>query len=145
MMHHLRLLLAGTVLSLVCGTAVAQGPTVTPYGTSCGPVLSGEVVPNGGTQRFAFTVSNGTPRARVLLVVGIDETATPLPGTSCLLLTQLYFTQQHRLDATGRYTWSHALSSSFSGYARVQFLEVDLDAPGGVAYFPSNGVYMVVP
>lgn len=136
--------LAGIVLA-TAGSLLAQTPTVTPYGDSCGPVLTGAVTPNGNTLRFAFTVNQGTPRARVLLVVGVNEQAVRLPGTPCFLLTEIAFSQQHRLDTTGSYTWSHALPADFHGYARVQFIEVDLDAPFGVAFTPSNGVLMEVP
>jgi hypothetical protein len=109
------------------------------------PVLTGGVVPTGATWRFAFTVSNGTPNGRVLLVVGVNELAVPLPTTPCFLLTEIAFSQQHRLDAAGTYTWSHALSAEFHGYARIQFIEAAFEGPLGVTFTPSNGVLMIVP
>ncbi|MBK8975382.1 MAG: hypothetical protein IPM29_05615 [Planctomycetes bacterium] len=145
MLQPLRLAFAAIVLSvLTCGVA-AQAPAVIPYGQGCGPVLTGQVTPNGNTLRFAFTVTNGTPGGRVLLIVGVNELALPLPYTSCFLLTEIAFSQQHLLDASGSFTWSHALASTFSGYARIQFIEVDFNAPGGLAFYPSNGVHMIVP
>ena len=140
-----RLSMLAALVFGACVALPAQNCTVTSYGQGCGPVATGIVTPNGNTLRFAFTVNQGTPRARVLLVVGVNEQAVRLPGTPCFLLTEIAFSQQHRLDTTGSYTWSHALPADFHGYARVQFIEVDLDAPFGVAFTPSNGVLMEVP
>ena len=105
--------------ALVFGACVAlpaQNCTVTSYGQGCGPVATGIVTPNGNTARFDFTVT-AAPRSRVLLVVGVNETATPLPFTSCLLLTELAFTQQHRTDAAGQWLFSHAIAGggTFTG------------------------------
>ena len=121
----------------------AQGWSVTPYGPSCGPVASGTVTPQGNTHRFAFTVTNAAPSTPVLLIVGVSETNVPINfGHSCTLLTELYFTQAHRTDMSGSYTWSHALASTFRGTGRVQFAEVTFGPLGELIVRTSNGVFM---
>ena len=63
-------------------------------------------------------------------------------GYSCLLLTELAFTQLHMTDVAGSYTWSHALSHDFMGWARIQFAEVVFDPVGNLLVRTSNGVHM---
>lgn len=138
-----RLSMLAALVFGACVALPAQNCTVTSYGQGCGPVATGIVTPNGNTARFDFTVT-AAPRSRVLLVVGVNETATPLPFTSCLLLTELAFTQQHRTDAAGQWSFSHAIAGggTFTGYARIQFIQFDLDSNGGLSLFPSNGLLM---
>ena len=137
-------LVAFATLALT-GSLAAQVPgrPVTPYGNSCGPIATGEVLPNGGNIRFNFTMT-GTPRTQLLLVVGVNEIAVPLPTTNCPLLTENAFVQQHRTDAAGVYSFSHAIGGggSFNSYARVQFLELRIDANNNIMIFPSNGLFM---
>lgn len=123
--------------------ASAQVFTVTPYGQGCGLVATGRVEPNGNTFRFFYNISNATPSTPVLLIVGVNETAVPINfGHNCLLLTELGFTQAHRTDANGSYTWSHALSAQFRGWARIQFAEATFDAQNNLVIRMTNGLYM---
>ena len=134
----------GAVLAL-SPLATAQTCMMENYGSGCGPVANGTVTPNGAGIRFAFTMSNAAPRTRLLLVVGVSPTATPLPFTSCLLLTQLAFTQAHRTNAAGTYSFSHQIPGGpggFIGIACVQFIEVQLDQNNNLVLRPTNGVQM---
>ena len=134
--------LVGAVFALA-SMVPAQGWVVTPYGPSCGPVATGMVTPQGNTHRFSFTVSNAQPRSTVLLIVGATETNVPINfGHNCTLLTELYFTQTHRTDTSGSYTWSHALPSPFRGPGRIQFAEVIFTANGELNVRTSNACYM---
>ncbi len=137
-------LLAVAALAL-SGSLAAQVPgcSVTPYGQGCGPVATGQVLPNGGNIRFDFTVT-ATPRTPLLLIVGVNEIAVPLPTTNCPLLTENAFVQQHRTNSAGVYSFSHAIAGggSFNGFARVQFLELQIDANNNITIFPSNGLFM---
>jgi hypothetical protein len=136
---------AAVLLTALLGTpATAQSTfTVVPYGPSCGPIATGVVTPTGATNRFAFTVTQVVPRNHVLLIVGVNELALPIQfGHSCLLLTEMAFTQLHMADAGGSYTWSHALSSQFQGWARIQFAEIVFDPLGQLWVRTSNGLHM---
>lgn len=135
-------LFAGLLVATLA-TAPAQIGTVTPYGQGCGPVATGFVAANGATSKFTFTV-DATPRSRVLLVVGVNELAIPLPTTTCFLLTEPAFTQQHMTDHAGQWSFSHAIpdGTHFTGYARVQFIQVDFGVDGTISLLPSNGLFM---
>lgn len=141
-MRSLPTLVLGAILALSC-LLPAQGFTVTPYGPNCGPVASGTVERNGNTYRFYHTVNGVVPRSIVLLIVGVNEINLPINfGGPCQLLTELAFTQTHLADTTGSYTWSHALSAQFRGYARIQFAEVQFDAQSNLLVRASNGLFM---
>jgi hypothetical protein len=128
---------------LAVATLPAQGFRVTPYGEGCGPIATGTVEPNGATHRFRYTISGAAPRCPVLLIVGVNGIEFPIHfGMPCTLLTEPAFTQAHRTDDGGSYTWSHALSSQFRGWARVQFAEVGFDADGNLRLRTTNGLHM---
>ncbi|MBK8976191.1 MAG: hypothetical protein IPM29_09705 [Planctomycetes bacterium] len=140
----LRTLAAAAIAALLANNADAQTVfAVTPYGPSCGPVASGLVTPNGATCRFDFTVTQATPHNQVMVILGVNEQSIPINfGVSCLLLTELAFTQVHMTDTAGCYTWSHALPCTFAGYARIQFADIVFDAQGLLTVRTSNGLYM---
>ena len=126
----------------------AQQPCVmASYGQGCGPVLTGTVEPNGGTQRVTFAVTNAQPRALVLFMLGFNELSLGIPGTAgCALLTDLAFSQMHQVGADGTYTWSRALPNDPSGpTVRVQYLEITIDAASNLLLHTTNGVTMTCP
>lgn len=140
----LRALAAALVTALLAPAVSAQVPfAVDNYGPSCGPIASGVVTPVGATHRFAFTASQMMPHTYVMLIVGVNDVRVPIQfGHDCLLLTELAFTQVHMTSAIGDYTWSHAFSHDFQGWARVQFAEIVFDALGQLFVRTTNGVYM---
>lgn len=138
----MRKLAFALALAATVSVGKAQGFTVTPFGPSCGPVASGEVTPNGATYRFAFTVV-GQPDMFVINVLAVTPNLIPIDfGYSCMLLSDIAFTQVHRTDHTGTYTWSHAMPNGFDGHAYVQFAEFEFDAMGQFLVRTSNALHM---
>ncbi len=76
------------LLPLLLGaTLAAQTYTLTPFGTSCGADLQGQVVqgPQGAGLRVGVT--NAPPGAVAVLVLGgLAAVPQPLPGSTCTLL-----------------------------------------------------------
>lgn len=136
-----------TLLSLGALAAAHEPCVMASYGEGCGPVLTGSVEPNGGTQRVTFTVSNAEPKALVLFLLGFQELNVPIPGTlGCSLLTDVVFSQFHQTDGSGVYSWSRALPSDPTGPTlRVQYLEVTLDAYSQLALRTTNGLTLACP
>lgn len=146
---HMRMklshLLVGAILALSCSVE-AQTCSTSNYGQGCGPVANGTTTPQGNHVRFSFTMSQATPGAALLLVVGVSQTQTPLPFTSCFLLTELAFTQGHTIGSDGTWTFEHSLPygpGGFVGQACVQFIEVSLNPQNQFVVRPTNGVLMV--
>ncbi len=141
-MRSLATFALGAILALG-STVAAQTFTVTPYGPSCGPIATGTVTPEGNTHRFEFTVSNALPNTSVMNFVGVNAIAVPINfGVPCLLLTEIVFMQIHQTDSTGSYTWSHALPSTFCGFARIQFAEISFGTNNNLLVKASNGLFM---
>ena len=142
----MRSVLSLLALLLTLTTVNAQGFDVVPYGPTCGPVATGEALPQGNHWRFAFTVSNAEPRTSVMNIVGVSQQNTPIYfGSLCHLLTEVAFFQTHQTDATGSYTWSHSMPGGvggFAGQAYVQFAEITFDAQNNLIVRTSNGLHM---
>lgn len=142
----MRIILSILIALALHTAAAAQGFTVTPYGPSCGPVATGEVLPQGNHYRFAFTVSNAEPRTSVMNIIGVSEQNVPINfGHACHLLTDVAFFQVHQTDAAGSYTWSHSMpggANGFAGQAYVQFAEITFDANNQLVVRTSNGLHM---
>ncbi len=115
--------------------------TIVPFGTGCGPVLTGSITPIGNTNRVSLTI-NAEPRTPVVLSIGINETKVPLFNTGCFLLTELAFTLAHRTGFDGKYTFEKSVSAALVGTVRFQFVEVDLDQ-GILGLRTTNGLHMV--
>ncbi len=142
----MRILPLVTAALLTLGVGRAQNLSVTQYGPTCGPVATGEILPQGNHNRFAFTVSNAAPRTSVMNIIGVNQTNTPIDfGGVCYLLTDIAFSQIHQTDASGSYTWSHSLpggASGWSGEAFVQFAEITFDQFNNLIVRTSNGVHV---
>ena len=137
----------GALLALSSSTS-AQGLCVMgTYGQGCGPVLTGSTVRNGNTQRVTFAMTEGRPDAVVLFMIGFNELNIPIPGTNgCALLTDLAFSQFHRTNSVGEYSFSRALPSDPTGPTiRVQMLEITIDGVGQPVLRTTNGVTMSCP
>lgn len=142
----MRLLTTLAALLLSVAASKAQTLTVTPYGPTCGPLASGEILPQGNHNRFAFTVSNAQPGEAVMNIIGVNQINLPLNfGGTCYLLTDIAFNQIHQADATGSYTWSHSLpggAAGWSGEAFVQFAEITFDQFNNLIVRTSNGLHI---
>ena len=123
--------------------ATAQGFDVTEFGPNCGPVATGAVTPVGHNWRFAFTVSGARPRTSVMNILAVTPNLMPIEfGPSCMLLSDIAFNQIHRTDATGSYTWSHAIAGGFRGDAYIQFAEITFDSGNNLVVRTTNGLHM---
>ncbi len=54
-------------------------------GAACGPSLDGR---NGFDETIVLTATGATPGAQGVVLLGLQRTSSPLPGTSCLLLVR---------------------------------------------------------
>lgn len=140
----LRSAAVATTIALLAPSLAAQVPfNVQQYGTTCGPVASAVVTPQGGNYRFSLTVDQAAAQEHVLVIVGINETAVPINfGMNCLLLTELVYTELHRTNAMGTYTWSHTIPTDFT-FARFQFAETNFCLQcGTLTVRTSNGLFL---
>jgi hypothetical protein len=141
-----RIIASILAVGLYLAPASAQGFSVTQYGPTCGPVATGSVVPQGNHERFVFTVSNAKPNTSVMNFIGTSQQNTPIMfGVACTLLTEIAFSQLHKTDSAGTYTWSHAIPygpGGFTGQAFVQFAEISYDANNELVVRTSNGLHM---
>lgn len=119
--------------------------TITPYGVSCGPVLTGEINTHHSPGTMTLRITHGSPHGDALMAFGVNPLVTPLPNSSCLLLTEAYHLQHFLLNGAGRATWRFTLPPGFSGEARMQMIEVLFDASRGYTLSSSNGIHVVVP
>ena len=127
-------------VTLMSGSLFAQCGT-TDYGTSCGPVASGSVRPQGGTHRVSLSISGAAPTSQVIMVIGLQEIAVPMPGfENCLLHTDWVFWQTHRTDTNGEYTYSRAVPASSMPEFNGQYIEVTFDGGGALNLRSTNGV-----
>ena len=141
-MHRLLLILTSCILTATLATAQTHTNTVSTYGEGCGPVASGAVTPNGATNRVTFTIGQAKPSTPVVIMIGVFEGFIPLFDPGCaLLIDPIFFTQNHRTDAAGTYSFSKALPATNIGDARIQFAEVDLSG-GDIVIRTTNGLLL---
>ena len=141
-LNHVLTALAGAVGLAVSIPAQAS---VTPYGVSCGPVLAGDIHQNPHHSTLTLQVTHGEPHALAAMVIGVRPLVTPLPSSSCLLLTEAYYLEGIQLNGSGMAFWHLVLPNGFHGEARMQVLEVLLTGPAGLDLVSTNGVHAVVP
>jgi len=137
---------AALVAALLASTVAAQTPyTVQQYGPTCGPIAQGDVMPRGlNNYQFNLMLSSAASQEHVVLIMGLNETATPINfGMPCLLLTELIYTELHTTTMGGTYTWHQQIPQDFLGQARFQFATVDFcQATGRLVVRTSNGVQL---
>ncbi len=99
------------------------------YGSSCGPVLGGRITKSGSQNVLDLQFSNGGRLAAGLLVIGNREIGVPLPGTSCLLLTNPLIPVPFRTDGQGTARWTFRAAQGLSADIRLQAADLSGTAP----------------
>lgn len=144
-MRALNHIVATLVGAVGLAVSVPAQASVTPYGVSCGPVLAGDIHENPNHSTLTLQVTHGEPHALAAMVIGVRPLVTPLPFSSCLLLTEAYYLEAFQLNGAGMAFWHLTLPTGFHGEARMQVLEVLLGGVAGLELMSSNGVYVLVP
>lgn len=106
------------------------------YGAACGAQLTGRDSISGNTRELSLLVNDGPVSAPGLLVIGTQQLALPIPGTSCSLHTDPLLLVPFATDAYGRGEWKAQLPASAVFVLRAQHVQL---LPGP-ALGTSNGL-----
>ncbi|MHC4851828.1 MAG: hypothetical protein ACYTGW_03810 [Planctomycetota bacterium] len=89
-------------------------------GMGCGPMLSGNMVSKGTAHVIDLNLRRAAPNAFGAMVVGTRRIDTPIPGTNCLLYTNLYTHVVFQTDSMGmaRHRFSFTLPTRPSGFVQ---------------------------
>lgn len=106
-------------------------------GDGCGPRLSGSVAASGQDYALDLRLTNATPLAPGLLVVGTKRVAIELPGIQCPLLTDVIVSVPFGVDAAGIASWKLAFPRNIDLSGRLQAADF-----GGSTPRASNGLHV---
>lgn len=112
---------------------------VTPYGTSCGPRLTGQTTTTGAQRTLGLELATKSPLTPGVLVIGNRRLALQIGGTRCFLLSNFVASVGFVTDAKG------VASRKFAFPATLQFSLTLQDAifPGLTSLQTSNGLEVV--
>jgi len=110
---------------------------VTPYGTGCGPQLSGSASQSGLKQSITLRTDNAIPSSPLVYGFGFSATNQPIPGSGCPLLTLPFVTSAQATGGTGASVLSIPVTGFYVGSVFAQAFQ--LDVPAGTIR-SSNGV-----
>lgn len=120
--------------------APAQQRDLTPYGRTCGPLLSGTVGLDGTHRRVQLDLKQGFPQAIGLTVYGDRPIEVPIPGTSCFLNTTLVGVGFFVTGASGGATHTQRVPYAAQLTVCVQDVVLRRNVSGGFDLESSNGL-----
>lgn len=111
------------------------------YGSSCGPVLTGNATTVSGAHQIKLTMVSGFPNAFAISAIGNQQLNLPLGG-GCSLLSNALTLALLKSDATGMATESYKIPSTSKMMSYHQFLPIQLQG-ANLILKASNGLNFV--
>ncbi|MFQ5503991.1 MAG: hypothetical protein ACE5F1_04235 [Planctomycetota bacterium] len=94
--------LAGLALATFPSVIPAQAScTLTPYGTGCGPRITGAIESHQNIPKLVVRLSGGARNGYGLQLLGVRKIELMIPGTNCRLLTDPLLAVPFRIDGNG--------------------------------------------